>query len=523
MQGRECRFKLDRNEQSGPQMSNDRMRGSREMYLSRIGRSAHDIPRPNTIDGRNNVSSGRLLSDDDFCHSHLYPPMTDQPRSRTDMSFRHGAGLTKAIRETVAAGPVDMAVAFWGTKACERLELPGDLSNYRVVCDARSGFCSPVALGTLLRRGACIVDVRKLHAKVYKSRQAMVVASANASPSGLSLDVEADFGLEAGTLVTATAELEAAAEWLDDLFQAGVPIGPEHIGEISGLWEAQRASRPARYSLIAAIFANADDLADRRLKVYVYTSDRPTPAHIETFKATPLYNAAAWKTLKSYPFFWGTMPRAVKPGDDLLCFEVEDGSVTCEGVWRLGTPVGSGEGMVWPSTLLDQPFGRPLGDVRSIQQRLADAVAAGLISVDKNPMPLTEFADAIADCHYVTDHLGRISTEAARAAYALLVDRAKSLGMQGVYKRGVVPAVEWRDTDGDYLFSFIPNQSHLLFYIRNPALGRAPSLAASAASLGMDARTNPSGETTLRISDASDARRLADWLSAKLPLPRRSR
>ena len=92
--------------------------------------------------------------------------MIDQPGTGTDMSFRHGAGLTKAIRETVAAGPVEMAVAFWGTMACERLELPVDLSSYRIACDARSGFCSPVALGTLLRRGARVVDVRKLHAKV---------------------------------------------------------------------------------------------------------------------------------------------------------------------------------------------------------------------------------------------------------------------------------------------------------------------------------------------------------------------
>jgi hypothetical protein len=439
------------------------------------------------------------------------------------MSFRHGAGLTKAIRETVAAGPVEMAVAFWGTKACERLELPADLSTYRIACDARSGFCSPVALGILLQRGARVVDVRKLHAKVYKGQRAMVVTSANASPSGLSLDVDAVFGLEVGTLVTAAEELEAAATWLDDLFRAGVPIGPEHIREISGLWEGQRAGRPARKSLIAAILANADDLADRRLKAYVYTADHPTPAHLETFKATPLYDAATWGTLESYPFFWGTMPSAVKPGDELLCFEVEKRSVTCEGVWRLGAPVGSGEGAVWSSTLVDQPFGWPLGYVRSIQRRLADAVASGRISVDGNPMALTEFADAIADRHYVADHLSRISTESARAAYALLVDRAGSIGMQADYKRGVVPAVEWRDTNGDYLFSFIPNESHLLFYIRKSALGLAPSLAAGAASLGMGARTNPSGETTLRIADAGDARRLADWLSERLPLPRRTR
>ena len=43
------------------------------------------------------------------------------------VSFLHGHALTAAIR-TVVAQPCDIAVAFWGNDACERLALPVDLS-----------------------------------------------------------------------------------------------------------------------------------------------------------------------------------------------------------------------------------------------------------------------------------------------------------------------------------------------------------------------------------------------------------
>jgi len=70
-----------------------------------------------------------------------------------------------------------------------------------------------------------------------------------------------------------------------------------------------------------------------------------------------------------------------------------------------------------------------------------------------------------------------------------------------------------------YLFSFIPNQHDLLFYVRIRALRRAPELAREAQQLGLAWEWNPSKELTLRIRNQSDATTVAEWLARKLPLP----
>ncbi len=82
------------------------------------------------------------------------------------MTFFDGESLSRAIRDVVAEGPVEMAVAFWGNDAVRRLALPADLTNYRYVCDAESGSCIPKALGQLLERGASVATLAGMHAKL---------------------------------------------------------------------------------------------------------------------------------------------------------------------------------------------------------------------------------------------------------------------------------------------------------------------------------------------------------------------
>lgn len=116
------------------------------------------------------------------------------------------------------------------------------------------------------------------------------------------------------------------------------------------------------------------------------------------------------------------------------------------------------------------------------------------------------------------ENLGRIEREGVKASYVHLLVLAERHGLRTSCKTGKVPAVRMHDARDRYLFSCIPNQHHLLFYLRAPALEAAPELHGAAAELFPSVQKNPAGETTLRIETLSDAFRLSEWLFPLLPL-----
>ena len=105
-------------------------------------------------------------------------------RDASATGFVTGEHLLQAARSTVALGRADLAVAFWGPKAVDLLEMPVDASGIRVACDAFSGSCSPKALAELLRRGAKVYDSPGLHAKVCLGTGMLVVGSATPRRTG---------------------------------------------------------------------------------------------------------------------------------------------------------------------------------------------------------------------------------------------------------------------------------------------------------------------------------------------------
>lgn len=347
----------------------------------------------------------------------------------------------------------------------------------------------------------------------------MVVTSANSSAKALSLDDLAPFGLEAGILETGKDRLEAAATWLDAVFANRSALSAADLAEIAELWKTQRANRPARQSLTAAILSNSVDLADRELRVHLYTAEEPGAAHVKAFRQSPYFDSKTWEDREEDPFFFGEMPTTVEADDELLCFEIDRGKVRCIGVWRILDHIGTGQSSVWPSVLVKRPLGRPLGSTVEIERSVATALRDGRIAVDVEPLSLTAFATIIASNPDEETHLARIQSEAAREAYRYLVQSGAGLGMSRSYKTGRVPAVCWRDARGDYLFSFIPNKNHLLFYVRLPALAREPGLANEARGLDLEAARNPAGETTVHVRNSADAEKLVSWLTEKLPLP----
>ncbi len=441
------------------------------------------------------------------------------------MTFEHGNGLTAAIRKVVRNSPADIAVAYWGHGACNILQLPQDLNGYRIICDARSGFCSAKALGDLLDRGASIVDLPMLHAKVYRSQAMMVVASANVSMRGLP-DTEIDPGLEAGFVVSDPEPLSVAKGWFDrafdTAFKSGGTVGPDILPEIESIWNRQRATRPLRTSLIDALLNPSSDLTERPLRVYVYSASSPTSTHQERYKATKYYDREAWEKSQSYPFFWGEFPGSITMGDDLLCFEVAGRSARCEGVWKILDRIGTGAATIWPSAPIAAPLGWPLGSTTAINKWVAAAIAGGRLAIDGEPMSLPAFATAIAvpdaDNGWAS-HLDRIKTEPARAAYRHLVGESAALRLSPRFYVGRVPALEWRDERERYLFSFIPNRTDLLFYLRGPALSAVPDLPDQIRALGFETKRNSRDEETFRIATVNEAATVAGLLRRVLPLP----
>jgi len=114
-------------------------------------------------------------------------------------------------------------------------------------------------------------------------------------------------------------------------------------------------------------------------------------------------------------------------------------------------------------------------------------------------------------------HLQKIESADARQAYHFLRKFGAEVGMTTNFKIGQVPAVEWRDSRGRYLFAFIPNAGHLLFYLRLPALRIDAALGSAADTLGLPTNANSAGEITVRLETQADAERLTAWLASFLP------
>lgn len=112
-----------------------------------------------------------------------------------------------------------------------------------------------------------------------------------------------------------------------------------------------------------------------------------------------------------------------------------------------------------------------------------------------------------------------ITSERVLIAHRLLLDRVTKLGLTPSHNSGHVRAVRLHDVHNRYLFSWIPNQHHLLFYVRRPAMNAAPNLRSSAKADLPRPRENNAGEVTARLEGPEDAQAVFDWLSAVLPLP----
>ena len=165
--------------------------------------------------------------------------------------FLHGERLSKTIVRVLQGKRRDLAVAFIGKDALERLGLSNS-DRTRVICDLWSGGCNPGAVRELHIAGYKIKNLRNLHAKVYLGDRAAVIGSANLSSNGFG-DPEApqQWGLEAGVLVDQPSELTEIASWFEAQFASASDFDPAD----SRLDEAWKR-RPARLKLVGDRITN---------------------------------------------------------------------------------------------------------------------------------------------------------------------------------------------------------------------------------------------------------------------------
>lgn len=314
--------------------------------------------------------------------------------------FLVGSKLKKAIASITANGQADMAVAFWGDGACEMLDLPLKPAFLRIACDARSGACNPAEIEKLLNRGARIVDVPGLHAKVYRGSDAVVIASANASSNGMGIGRrEQDLGLEAGYVSTEGEDISAARRWFEDVFRVGFKVTKADLPELRALWRPGNSrSRPQRVykSLLDRMLGDPDWFADRQIKVAFYEEADEVPKDAERrYKRTPFYDKATYQKIAEYPFYWETQEWKLQPGDFIIDMPLRENKPDCTGVWLIQDIIA--DGALAPAKKIVRPFGLsfPNRDQKTIS-RLSEAFIADHPKAWTIPVDAAEFARAIA-------------------------------------------------------------------------------------------------------------------------------
>lgn len=106
-------------------------------------------------------------------------------------------------------------------------------------------------------------------------------------------------------------------------------------------------------------------------------------------------------------------------------------------------------------------------------------------------------------------------TPPALAAHRYLLSAAGAMNLAAEPRVSAIRAVKLYSQDRRYLFSWIINRAHLLFYLRKPALDVMPSLKAGAKARLRGVAVNNAGEVTMRIETLQDAQVLTEWLFAR--------
>ena len=326
------------------------------------------------------------------CHNHLAFPGHRPPHREIDLRFLTGSALTEAIKGTLSDGACDVAVAFWGRDAPQRLGLKGTHPT-RVLCDLYSGACNPTAIRALLKLGVEVRDIPGLHAKVYIGPQSMIVASANASSNGLAEEGgELDLGLEAGMEVLNPAALQEARAWFNSM-TCGPIVTSKVLPELDRLWRLRRRQRPLRpQSFVDALLASNEPLIDRGLKFALYDTEEPPEEVVAAYRSSEHFDEA---TPEPYPYFWEAENWQLSKGDVVLCMEAHSGPVVYEGFWRVKGFVDGKKIVALEKLDAKSEFGFQASDRAKLTKAVRQAVKRGALALNGDLLGPRAFAEAL--------------------------------------------------------------------------------------------------------------------------------
>ncbi|MEA1071772.1 hypothetical protein [Sphingomonas sp. LY160] len=134
----------------------------------------------------------------------------------------------------------------------------------------------------------------------------------------------------------------------------------------------------------------------------------------------------------------------------------------------------------------------------------------GLVMEGSKMLPVVSQPNAVSRSALLNPP--RISAPTVRAAHVHLLEKAANMNLRAEPHTSAISAIKLYDRRDRYLFSWIINPHHLLFYIRKPALKLAPHLIRAAAEQLSGVNINPAGEVTVRIESGADAEALTQWL-----------
>lgn len=139
-----------------------------------------------------------------------------------------------------ASGNSRLAVAFWGSGACEELQIEQNSKNVSIICNLRMGGTNPAEIEEMIKRGIKITQSDALHAKVYLFDDGVLIGSSNASSNGLSFqDGELHSWVEANVYIEEDQLLAAVSEWFGRIETRA--ITPKDLAYAKLQWRKRRS------------------------------------------------------------------------------------------------------------------------------------------------------------------------------------------------------------------------------------------------------------------------------------------
>ena len=148
-----------------------------------------------------------------------------------------GQGVAELIKKTAKRSRVDIAVAFWGNGAVEKLGLRAAKGG-RIICNVVSGASFAPELRKLTTLSNFEVKMlSSLYAQAYVADNLLLAGSSNVATNGMSENKQG--GTELNVCIHNHKLIEEASRWFGDLWKEAIAIEDDDLIRAEALWAAK--------------------------------------------------------------------------------------------------------------------------------------------------------------------------------------------------------------------------------------------------------------------------------------------